>query len=509
MTRLLGLDLGTTGAKAVVIDEAGKVVSRATEEYPLIVPSPGWSEQDAGDWWKASAKAIRTAMASAEVDPGEIEGVGLTGQMHGLVLLDGEGKVLRNPILWNDQRTTEQCAWITEKLGGERETIRLTCNPVLAGFTAPKLIWVRQNEPGIYSRARKMLLPKDFIRFKLTGGYATEVSDASGTSLFDVRKRRWSDEVAGELDIPSAMLPDVHESTIVTGEVSRGASDETGLRAGTPVVGGGGDQAAGAVGNGIVRPGVISATIGTSGVVFAHTDEVKVDPEGRLHTFCHAVPGKWHVMGVMLSAGGSMRWFRDKLSSQEVQAAKERSIDPYDLLTSEASKVPPGSEGLLFLPYLSGERTPHKDPDARGVFFGLSLRTGKGHLVRAIMEGVAFGMRDSLEIMKSMGVPIMQVRASGGGARSELWRQIQSDIYGVELYMMEAEEGPAFGSALIAGVGVGTYGSVEEACDKAVRTSGLVEPVPENVELYDRRYQMYTKLYQSLRPTFKELARLA
>ena len=508
MTRLLGLDLGTTGAKAVVIDEAGKVVSRATEEYPLIVPRPGWSEQDAGDWWKASAKAIRTAMASAEVDPGEIEGVGLTGQMHGLVLLDGEGKVLRNPILWNDQRTTEQCAWITEKLGGERETIRLTCNPVLAGFTAPKLIWVRQNEPGIYSRARKMLLPKDFIRFKLTGGYATEVSDASGTSLFDVRKRRWSDEVAGELDIPSAMLPDVHESTIVTGEVSRGASDETGLRAGTPVVGGGGDQAAGAVGNGIVRPGVISATIGTSGVVFAHTDEVKVDPEGRLHTFCHAVPGKWHVMGVMLSAGGSMRWFRDKLASREVQAARERSIDPYDLLTSEASKVPPGSEGLLFLPYLSGERTPHKDPDARGVFFGLSLRTGKGHLVRAIMEGVAFGMRDSLEIMKSMGVPIMQVRASGGGARSELWRQIQSDIYGVELYMMEAEEGPAFGSALIAGVGVGTYGSVEEACDKAVRTSGLVEPVPENVELYDRRYQMYTKLYQSLRPTFKELARL-
>ena len=509
MTRLLGLDLGTTGAKAVVIDEAGKVVSRATEEYPLIVPRPGWSEQDAGDWWKASVKAIRMAMTLAEVDPGDIEGVGLTGQMHGLVLLDGEGKVLRNPILWNDQRTTEQCAWITEKLGGEREAIRLTCNPVLAGFTAPKLIWVRQNEPSIYSRARKMLLPKDFIRFKLTGGYATEVSDASGTSLFDVRKRRWSDEIAGELDIPSAMLPDVHESTIVTDEVSRGASDETGLRAGTPVVGGGGDQAAGAVGNGIVRPGVISATIGTSGVVFAHTDEVKVDPEGRLHTFCHAVPGKWHVMGVMLSAGGSMRWFRDRLSSQEVQAAKERSIDPYDLLTSEASKVPPGSEGLLFLPYLSGERTPHKDPDARGVFFGLSLRTGKGHLVRAIMEGAAFGMRDSLEIMKSMGVPIMQVRASGGGAKSELWRQIQSDIYGVELYMMEAEEGPAFGSALIAGVGVGTYGSVEEACDKAVRTSGLVEPVPENIELYDRRYQMYTKLYQSLRPTFKELARLA
>jgi len=508
MTCLLGLDLGTTGAKAVVIDETGRVVSRATEEYPLIVPRPGWSEQDAGGWWKASAKVVQTAVASAKIDPGDIGGIGLTGQMHGLVLLDGQGNVLRNPILWNDQRTAEQCAWITEKLGGEREIIRLTCNPVLAGFTAPKLIWVRQNEPRVYSRAKKMLLPKDFIRFKLTGVYATEVSDASGTSLFDVRRRKWSDEVIEELDVPRAMLPDVCESTIITGEVSPGASSNTGLKAGTPVVGGGGDQAAGAVGNGVVRPEVISATIGTSGVVFAHTDEVKVDPEGRLHTFCHAVPGKWHVMGVMLSAGGSMRWFRDKLGSQEVQTARERSIDPYDLLTQEASKVPPGSEGLLFLPYLSGERTPHKDPDARGVFFGISLRTGKGHLTRAIMEGVAFGMRDSLEIMRSMGVPVAQVRASGGGARSELWRQIQSDVYGVELRVMEAEEGPAFGSALIAAVGVGTYGSVEEACDKAVRTSGVVKPVPENVELYNRHYQMYTDLYQALRLSFKELAKL-
>jgi len=509
MTHLLGLDLGTTGAKAVVIDETGKVVSRATEEYPLIVPRPGWSEQDAGDWWRASATAIRRAIASAEVDPGEIEGIGLTGQMHGLVLLDGEGKVLRNPILWNDQRTAEQCAWMTEKLGGERETIRLTCNPVLAGFTAPKLMWVRQNEPGIYSHARKMLLPKDFIRFKLTGTCATEVSDASGTSLFDVRKRKWSEEVLERLDIPFAMVPDVHESTATTGEVSRGASDETGLRVGTPVVGGGGDQAAGAVGNGIVRPGVISATIGTSGVVFAHTDEVKVDPEGRLHTFCHAVPGKWHVMGVMLSAGGSMRWFRDKLGSPETEIARSRSADPYDLLVAEAEGVPCGSEGLVFLPYLSGERTPHKDPDARGVFFGLSLRTGKGHLVRAIMEGVAFGMRDSLEIMKETGISVTQVRASGGGARSELWRQIQADIYGVELHRMEAEEGPAFGAALLAGVGVGAYRSVEEACDITVKTAGLVQPRPENMAVYERCYSIYKDLYHSLKPSFKGLAKFS
>ena len=509
MTRLLGLDLGTTGAKAVVIDETGKVVSRATEEYPLIVPKPGWSEQDAGEWWKASSNAIRRATEQAGINSGDVEGVGLTGQMHGLVLLDGAGEVLRNPILWNDQRTAEQCAWITGKLGGEREVIRLTCNPVLAGFTAPKLIWVRQNEPSIYSHVRKMLLPKDFIRFKLTGDYATEVSDASGTSLFDVRKRNWSHEVLEGLGIAPDMVPDVHESTVITGEISSEASNETGLRRGTPVVGGGGDQAAGAVGNGIVRPGVVSATIGTSGVVFAHLDEVKVDPEGRLHTFCHAVPGKWHLMGVMLSAGGSLRWFRDKLGSLEVEAAKERSIDPYDLLASEASKVPAGSEGLLFLPYLSGERTPHKDPDARGVFFGLSLRTDKGHLVRSIMEGVAFGMRDSLEIMKNMGVPIAQVRASGGGARSGLWCQIQSDIYGTELYRMATEEGPAFGSALIAGVGVGTYSSVEAACDKAVRTSASVKPDPGNVKLYDRYYKMYTNLYQSLKTDFKELAKFA
>ncbi|HYA21583.1 MAG TPA: xylulokinase, partial [Thermoproteota archaeon] len=408
-----------------------------------------------------------------------------------------------------DQRTAQQCDWITGKLGSEREAIRLTCNPVLAGFTAPKLIWVRQNEPGIYSRVKKMLLPKDFIRFKLTGSYATEVSDASGTSLFDVRKRNWSHQVLEELGISLDIVPDVHESTVITGEVSREASAQTGLGPGTPVVGGGGDQAAGAVGNGIVKPGVISATIGTSGVVFACSDEAKVDPEGRLHTFCHVVPGKWHLMGVMLSAGGSLKWFRDKLGLQEVEAAKGRSIDPYDLLSSEASKVPPGSEGLLFLPYLSGERTPHKDPDARGVFFGLSLRTDKGHLVRAIMEGVAFGMRDSLEIMKSLGVPITEVRASGGGARSELWCQIQSDIYGVELHRMAAEEGPAFGSALIAGVGVGTYQSVEMACDQAVRTSGSVKPDPGNAKLYDRHYRMYTKLYHSLKADFKELAKFA
>lgn len=508
MTYLLGLDLGTTGAKAILMDENGKVISRAFEEYPIHVPRPGWSEQDAEDWWKASVEVVRRAIRQADARPGDIAGVGLTGQMHGLVLLDGSGKVLRRPILWNDQRTAEQCSWITERLGGEDKAIELTCNPILTGFTAPKLIWVRQNEPEIYARAKMVLLPKDYIRFRLTGVYATEVSDASGTSLFDVRGRKWSEQVLEPLDLPFEMLPEVYESTQVSGEVSREASELTGLNPGTPVVGGGGDQAAGAVGNGVVREGVISATIGTSGVVFAHTDEVKVDPAGRLHSFCHAVPGKWHLMGVMLSAGGSLRWFRDKLGAPEVQVANACDIDPYELLTAEASTVPCGCEGVVFLPYLSGERTPHKDPDARGVFFGLSLRTGKGHLVRAIMEGVAFGMRDSLEIMKTLGVPMREIRASGGGARSKLWCQIQADVYGVDIHVMEIEEGPAFGAAIIAGAGVGLYRSVESACDEVVKISGKISPNQDCVRVYERFYKMYGDVYQSLKPKFRELREL-
>lgn len=508
MTYLLGLDLGTTGAKAILIDEKGRVASRAFEEYTIHVPKPGWSEQDVEDWWRASVKVIRNAIDYAKARPEDVAGVGLTGQMHGLVLIGDSGEVLRRPILWNDQRTAEQCSWITEILGGEVEAIKLTCNPILTGFTAPKLIWVRQNEPGIYAKAKKVLLPKDYIRFKLTGVYASEVSDASGTSLFDVRRRVWSDKVLDLLELPRDILPEVYESTQVSGEVSWEAAALTGLKAGTPVVGGGGDQAAGAVGNGVVKEGIISATIGTSGVVFAHTDEVRVDPDGRLHSFCHAVPGKWHLMGVMLSAGGSLRWFRDKLGAPEVQVANACGIDPYELLDAEASKVPCGCEGVIFLPYLSGERTPHKDPSARGVFFGLSLRTSKGHLVRSIMEGVAFGMRDSLEIMKDLGLPTKEVRASGGGARSKLWRQIQADVYGVDIYTMDIEEGPAFGAAIIAGVGVDLYTSVERACEEVVRTSGKVSPEPRCSKLYEGHYRIYKELYRCLKPKFRELGEL-
>ena len=501
MNYLMGLDVGTTGAKALLINEDGDVVASATAEYPMYTPHPLWAEQDPEDWWAASQQSIQQALAQSGVEPGEVKGVGLTGQMHGLVLLDREGRVLRPCIMWNDQRTGPQCRWITELIGAGR-LIRLTCNPVLPGFTAPKIIWVRENEPQVYERAAKALLPKDYIRFRLTGEFATEVSDASGTSLFDVRNRIWSEEVLGELDIPRAWMPDCYESPVVSGKITAQAAQATGLRAGTPVVGGGGDQAAQAVGSGIVREGLVSSTIGTSGVVFAHTEKPLVDPEGRLHTFCHAAPGRWHVMGVMLSAGGSLRWFRDGLGQQEKDVAALVGRDPYELLTEEAAQAPAGCEGLIFLPYLTGERAPHPDPNARGVFMGLTVRHGKTHLVRAVLEGVAYGLRDSLEMLRDMGLEIHQVRASGGGARSELWRQIQADIFNTELVTINVTEGAAYGAALLAGVGAGVYGDVEEACDRAIRVVTSVQPAPERAAIYEAYYPVYRALYHALKPSF-------
>jgi len=500
---LLGVDVSTTGAKALAIDEDGRAVARALEEYPMYMPRPGWAEQDPADWWAATKKAVSTVVKS--LTGGEIAGVGLTGQMHGSVFVDKGGEVLRPCIMWNDQRTALQSKWILERVGRER-LMELVCNPPLTGFTAPKIIWVRENEPEVYRRAYKVLLPKDYIRFRLTGALATEVSDASGTVLFDVRRRRWSHEVMDALEIEHDLMPDCFESPVVSGEISGEASEETGLRRGTPVVGGGGDQAAGAVGNGVVREGVVSCTIGTSGVVFAASDEVRVDPLGRLHTFCHAVPGKWHVMGVMLSAGGSLRWFRDSLGEPEVSTARLCNTDAYELLTTEASTVEPGCEGLLFLPYLMGERTPYPDPDARGVFFGLTLRHRKPHMVRAVMEGVAYGMRDSLELVKGLGLRVEQVRASGGGARSRLWRQIQADIYGSEVVTVSVDEGPALGAALLAGVGSGVYGRVEEACDRAVTLATATKPNRQNTELYMEYYAVYRELYRVLEEEFDRVS---
>ena len=507
MTYLLGIDVGTTGTKVLLVSPDGGIVARSNHEYPLYTPRPAWAEQHPADWWEATAAGIREVLATSAVAPEEIAGIGLSGQMHGSVFLDARNEVLRPAILWCDQRTADQCQWITCQ-AGEKTVIEETFNPVLTGFTAPKIVWLRQNEPETYARVRKILLPKDYIRFRLTGEFATEVSDASGTSLLNIAQRRWSQKMLAALDLTEDMLPKVYESPEVSGRISKDAAKATGLAEGTPVVGGGGDQAAGAVGNGIVRPGIVSVTTGTSGVVFAHMDEPKMDPQLRTHTFCHAVPGRWHVMGVMLSAGGSLRWYRDALAQQEKAVATDCGIDPYELLAKEAAQAPPGCEGLIFLPYLSGERTPYPDPWARGVYFGINLRHGRPHLVRAILEGVSYGLRDSLEILRAMGLEISQVRASGGGARSALWRHIQSDVFESELVTINVDEGPAFGVALLAGVGAGIYASVEEACDRTITVTDRTLPNDANAALYDTYYPVYQALYASLKDHFVEVGRL-
>jgi xylulokinase len=440
-------------------------------------------------------------LTDSGVDPFEIKGIGLSGQMHGAVFMNSENRVLRPSILWCDQRTGAECDWISEQIGRDK-VIELTSNPVLTGFTAGKIVWLRNNEPDIYEQTRKVLLPKDYIRFRLTGEFATDVSDASGTALFNVTGRQWSDEMLEGIGIPRDWMPNAYESHIVSGRVTEQAAAETGLKAGTQVVGGAGDQAAGAVGNGIVETGIISSTVGTSGVVFAFADKPVVDPSLRVHTFCHAVPNKWHVMGVVLSAGGSLRWYRDTFAESEMAAARAQQSDVYEILSSQAAGVAAGCEGLVFLPYLTGERTPYPDPNARGVFFGLTLRHGKPHFVRAIYEGIAYALRDSFEIFKEMGVSMTQVRASGGGARSEVWRQIQADVTGMEHVLINVDEGPAFGAALLAGVGTGIYPSIEKACRSTIQVTSSNRPCLERSHIYDKHYEVYRALYPALREQF-------
>jgi xylulokinase len=504
---LLGIDIGTSGSKALLVDLDGNVLASATGDYPMYTPRPLWAEQNPQDWWAATVLTVRQALQSAEVRPEQVAGVGLTGQMHGLVLLDSRGEVLRPCIMWNDQRTGAQCEAITEKIGSQR-LLQLIANPVLPGFTAPKIVWVREHEPEVYGKIAHVLLPKDYIRYRLTGALATEVSDASGTALLNVEGRRWSEEMLAALDIPAGWLPECHESALPTAAISSQAARETGLKVGTPVVGGGGDQAAQAVGSGIIEQGTISVTLGTSGVVFAATDRFLLEPEGRLHAFCHAVPGQWHLMGVMLSAAGSLRWYRDVLGQAEVTKASAQGRDVYDVLCQQAGSAPAGSEGLIFLPYLSGERTPYPDPDARGVFFGLTLRHGKEHMVRAVLEGVTYGLRDSLELMRDMGVEVKQVRASGGGAKSPLWRQILADVFNSEIVLTNVTEGAAFGAALLAGVGAGVYEDVREACARTIRVTDSVEP-GANVSVYEDYYPTYRELYPALAPLFKRVSAAA
>ncbi len=491
----LGLDVSTTGSKALVIDEQGTVLGTAVTPHTLQTPKPLWSEQNPEEWWGASVESIRKVLKETGVPGGEVAGVGLTGQMHGLVLQDADGKVLRPAILWNDQRTGAQCDEIRAKIGREK-FIRITGNDALTGFTAPKILWVKENEPEIFKKARHVLLPKDYLRYRLTGGYAMDKADGSGTVLFDLKSRNWSPEVLSALGIPAEWLPPTFEGPETTGTLTAEAAAATGLAAGTPVCAGGGDQAAQAVGVGAVETGIIALTLGTSGVVFAATPAAAVEPEGRLHAFCHAVPGMWHFMGVMLSAAGSLQWYRNTM----VPGTE------YDDLLKEATPVPAGSEGLQFLPYLSGERTPHPDPLARGAWIGLTLRHGRGHLTRAVLEGVAYGLKDSYQLIRDSGAgAIRQVRASGGGVKGALWRQILASVLETELVTVNTTEGAAYGAALLAGVGAGAWPNVPAACAKTVKITGTTQPDPAQVETYRRGYEVYHGLYPLLRDTFRKM----
>lgn len=490
----LGFDVSTTAAKALLIDERGETVASASTPLELSTPRPLWSEQDPDDWWQATVASVRNALAGANVPGTSVQAVGLTGQMHGLVLLGADGEVLRPAILWNDQRTAQECDEIRTRVGRER-LIQITGNDALTGFTAPKLLWVRNHEPDAYARVRHVTLPKDYVRFRLTDGLAMDKADGSGTLLFDLAARDWSDEVLQRLEIRKDWLPPTYEGPEVTGRVSASAAEQTGLRVGTPVVAGGGDQAAQAVGVGAVQPGVLAVTLGTSGVIFATTDGPRVEPEGRLHAFCHALPGHWHVMGVMLSAAGSLQWHRDTLAPRE----------EFDTLMAEAEAAPAGSDGLSFLPYLSGERTPHADPLARGAWVGLTLRHGRGHLTRAVLEGVAFGLKDIFGMVQQVNPgSVQQVRVSGGGARSDLWRQIVASALESELVTVNTTEGAAYGAALLAGVGAGAWPDVAGACAATVRVTGRTAPDPRQVDVYAKAYPSYRKLYPALRPFFHQ-----
>lgn len=490
MPYLLGLDISTTGAKALLIDEAGQVVASHNSPHPISNPRPLWSEQNPADWWAGISASIQAVLAKIG-DAGQIAAIGLSGQMHGLVCLDAGGDVLRPAILWNDQRTQAQCDEITARIGAKR-LIELTGNRALTGFTAPKILWVREHEPEIYAKIAHILLPKDYIRFKLSGDYAVDMADGAGMLLVDVANRRWSDEVLAALDIPEIWLPRLVEGSQVTGAVSAEAAALTGLKVGTPIVGGGGDQAAGAVGVGATEAGIISLAVGTSGVVFAPLNEYAYEPEGRLHAFCHALPGLWHFMGVMLSAAGSLQWYRDTLAPQ---------VD-FDTLLAEAATVPAGSEGLQFMPYLTGERTPHPDPLARGAFIGLTTRHTRAHLTRAVVEGVSYGLRDSFELIRASeaGRVIRQVRVSGGGAKSPVWRQILADILGTELLVAESTEGAAFGAALLAGVGVNIWSGAAEIRDLVA--TGASNSPSQAAAVYEDGYALYRSLYPTLQATF-------
>jgi xylulokinase len=491
----LGIDVGTGGTRALLVDREGRVRAGFTAPHEdMRMERPLWAEQRPENWWDAGQLAIRGVLEQAGVSGRDVRGIGLSGQMHGLVLLDQADQVIRPALIWCDQRSQAQVDFVNARLGKEK-VLACTANPVLTGFTLPKLLWVRDHEPANFERVRKMLLPKDYLRFCLTGEYATEVSDASGTSLFDVVNRRWSFEMMDALGLDRAILPSVAESSDVSGRVSAAAAQATGLAAGTPVVGGGGDQAASAVGNGIVEPGIVSCTLGTSGVVFAHMENVAYDPPGRVHTFCHAVRGKWHVMGVTQGAGLSYQWFRNQLAPGT----------DYDRLTAEAATAPAGSQGLYWLPYLMGERTPHLDAMARGGWIGLTNKHTRADLIRSLLEGVSYSQKDCLDIIEELGCPVESVRASGGGAKSPFWRQLLADVFDKRVVVLETQEGSAYGAALLAEVGTGEYASAPEVCRATIREVDSSAPQPKEAAVYSRGHKIYRSLYPALRPLFPQM----
>jgi len=493
---VLGIDVGTSGTRALVIDQGGRIVASATEDHAAFSsPKIGWAEQNPEDWWRACGIAVKKALSAGSIASDQIACVGFSGQMHGAVMLDAQDRVVRPALIWCDVRTQKQCDDLTQKIGAEK-LIQLTCNPALTNFTVTKFLWVQENEPENWKRVRSVMLPKDYVRFRLTGDRATDMADASGTLMLDVTNRRWSREVLSATGIDQVLLPALFESSDVCGKVSEAGAKAAGLKAGTPVVAGAGDQAAGAMGMGIVIPGAERATIGTPGVVFAATDRPALDPQGRLHTFCHAIPGRWHVMGVTQSAGLSLRWFRDNFGT------KGESGDPYERLSAEAATVPPGSDDLLWAPYLMGERTPHLDANARAALVGLTASHTRAHIVRAILEGVAYSLKDSFTIFEAMKVPVQTIRLGGGGARSPLWRQIQADVYNHEVEIVEAEEGAAYGAAILAAVGAKMWPSVDAACEAIVRVATRVAPQTKDAKTMQRNYGAYRKVYPATKAIF-------
>jgi xylulokinase len=492
----LGLDIGTSAVKALLMDQNGEIAAENSESYPLYTPNPGWAEQNPADWWQASQKVIKDLIAENEIEAAAIKAISFSGQMHSSVFLDEKMEVIRPAILWSDTRTSKECREIEKRVGGIKELTKLVSNPALEGFTAAKILWLRNNEPENYKKVKKVLLPKDYIRYKLTGKLGMDLSDAAGTLLCDVKAEDWSAEIMELLEIEPEIMPPVVKSVDVVGNVTMKAAEKTGLSTKTQVVAGGADNACGAVGSGIIKAGRVMASLGSSGVVVAQTDKPEADPEGRVHLFNHAVPGSHYMMGVMLSAGMSFKWMKEELFNDEVG---------FEELNKEAAAVEAGSEDLIFLPYLYGERTPHADADARGVFFGISGKHKRGHFIRSVMEGVSFGLRDSLELIKDRGVEVEEVRLIGGGAKSELWQQITADIFGETISILNVEQGPAFGAAIIAGVGAGVFSDFESIVEELVDVVKRVEPIEENVEKYNHNYKIYQGLYGDLKERFKDL----